>query len=76
VGERLPDVTADEVISVLGRLGFKFSRQKGGHAIFKKDGIRIPVPVHGKRSIPHGLLRAIIREAGISVEEFNRLLKK
>jgi len=73
---KLPAVTADEIIRVLDKLGFIFSRQRGGHAIFKKEGKRIPVPIHGKKTIPPGLLRAIIREAGVSVEEFNKLRKK
>jgi predicted RNA binding protein YcfA (HicA-like mRNA interferase family) len=35
----------------------------------------IPVPVHGSKPLRTGTLRAIIRDAGLTVEEFRRLLK-
>jgi predicted RNA binding protein YcfA (HicA-like mRNA interferase family) len=63
------------VIRALGRAGFALDRIKGSHHIFLKQGhpTRVPVP-HPKKSIPIGTLRAIMREAGLTRDEFIELL--
>jgi predicted RNA binding protein YcfA (HicA-like mRNA interferase family) len=44
-------ITADEVIRVLGRAGFKLSRQSGSHRIYKNlAGKRVTVPYHKRQS--------------------------
>ncbi|HNS01073.1 MAG TPA: type II toxin-antitoxin system HicA family toxin [Anaerolineae bacterium] len=69
---RLPELTYREVISRLRRAGFVFDRQaKGSHEIWYNPTTRrrTTVPNH-PGAIARGTLRAIIREAGLSVEEF------
>lgn len=69
---RLPELTYREVISRLRRAGFVFDRQaKGSHEIWYNPVTRrrTTVPNH-PGAIPRGTLRAIIREAGLSVDEF------
>ncbi len=64
----------DRVIKVLKQLGFKFIRQSGSHAVFRHpNGKWTTVPVHPGKYVSKGILRKIIRDAGISVEEFNKL---
>ncbi|MDP3956703.1 MAG: type II toxin-antitoxin system HicA family toxin [bacterium] len=59
---------------VLKRLGFYSSRSRGSHVIMvHKDGRRTMVPMHG-RDIPSGTLSAILKDMGISKEEFAKLL--
>lgn len=73
--EKLPVVTAREVIRVLERLGFHRIRQSGSHATFRHpDGRWTIVSVHAGKTIPSGTLRKIIRDAGLSVQEFIDLL--
>jgi len=50
------------------------ARQKGSHLILVKDDAVVPVPKH--EQIKKGLLLEIIREAGLSKEEFLRLIKE
>ena len=60
----------------VGKIGFRFYRQgKGSHELWvrDKDGRMIPAPRHEGKAIRKGTLRAIIRETGLSVDEFMRL---
>ena len=58
---------------ILQRAGFKIIHQKGSHAIMMNDkNIRIVIPVHSGKD---GLIRVIIKEAGLSREIFLKLLK-
>jgi len=63
------------VIKKLKALGFEGPFGGGKHLVLRHPGTRkkIPVPVHGGRDIPVGTLRAIIKEAGVSTEEWLRL---
>ncbi|PWH20544.1 MAG: addiction module toxin, HicA family [Ardenticatenia bacterium] len=64
-----------QVVSRLCRLGLRFYRHgKGSHELWVRDedGLVIPVPRHKGRLIRKGTIRAIIRELGLSVEEFMR----
>jgi predicted RNA binding protein YcfA (HicA-like mRNA interferase family) len=73
--EKLPVVTAREVIKVLERLGFQRIRQSGSHATYRHpDGRWTIVAVHAGKTIPSGTLRKIIRDAGLTVQEFVDLI--
>ena len=72
---RLASFTADEVIRKLRRAGFVFDRHaKGSHEIWwnPQTRTRTTVPRH-PGALPQGTLRAILRQAGISVDEFLKL---
>jgi predicted RNA binding protein YcfA (HicA-like mRNA interferase family) len=58
------------------RAGFEFLRQRASHItmVNRSTGQTVPVPVHGSRPLRPGTLRAIIRDAGLTVAEFVRLL--
>ncbi len=73
---KLPRVTCDELVRALKRAGFEERRQRGSHLHLRRasDGCRVTVPVHKGRTVPLGTLRAILRDAGISIEEFRDLL--
>lgn len=70
---RLRELRYHEVVERLEKLGFRFYRQgKGSHELWVRDqdGRVIPVPRHAGKGIRKGTLRAMIRETGVSVEEF------
>ena len=73
---KLPSVDARQLIRALKGVGFEEQRQRGSHLHLKRDsdGKRVTVPVHKGRSIPTGTLRAILRDADISIEAFLELL--
>jgi len=62
------------VVKVLVKAGFTVARQKGSHLILTRDEYVVPVPKHAE--IKRGLLTEIIAEAGLTREEFLRLLEK
>jgi predicted RNA binding protein YcfA (HicA-like mRNA interferase family) len=71
---RLPLLSWREVVKVLAKAGFQAARQKGSHLILIKDEYIVPVPKH--KEIKRGLLMEIIAEAGLTKEEFLKLLKE
>jgi len=74
--ERLPRITAAEVIKVLKRAGFFIARQSGSHKIFKNGaGKRVTVPYHKGKIIHLKVLHSILVDAELSVEKLKELLK-
>jgi predicted RNA binding protein YcfA (HicA-like mRNA interferase family) len=74
---KLPRISGREVVSALAKAGYEFDRQKGSHITLRNPRPpfrRIVVPDH--REVAKGTLRAIIRESGLTVEEFVSLLSK
>lgn len=79
--DRLPALSSREVIAVLRRAGCLDAprRGKGSHRAFVRrtpDGLIRLVIVPQSASLPRGTLRAILRQAGLSAEEFSTLLRK
>jgi predicted RNA binding protein YcfA (HicA-like mRNA interferase family) len=77
VTARLPAVGARRVIRALERAGYVVERTRGSHCVLARptDPARmVIVPVHGNRDLKPGTLRSIIRQAGLGVEEFVKLL--
>jgi predicted RNA binding protein YcfA (HicA-like mRNA interferase family) len=70
---KLPLLSWREVVKVLVKAGFKIVRQKGSHLILAKNEFVVPIPRH--EEIKRGLLIEIMAEAGLTKEEFLRLLK-
>lgn len=70
-----PVINAKQIIKVLEKKGFVFSRQSGSQAIYiNSDGLRTTVPINGKKDLGKGLFRQIIKDANISFDELNDLL--
>jgi len=73
---RKPRLTAEDVIRVIERKGFKLARQSGSHRIFKNaEGRRVTVPVHRSKVLHPKVLSSILRDAEISWDELSELLK-
>ncbi|MBI4294642.1 MAG: type II toxin-antitoxin system HicA family toxin [Chloroflexi bacterium] len=71
---KLSPARADEVKRALERLGFSCLRQSGSHMVFHhSDGRWTTVPVHKGRDLGKGILRKILKDARISVDEFEQL---
>jgi predicted RNA binding protein YcfA (HicA-like mRNA interferase family) len=72
----LPKISGKAVVQVLQREGYVLLRIRGSHHYLRKPGATTlaVVPVHGNRDLPSGTLRAIIRQAGMTVDEFVKLI--
>lgn len=74
---RLPLTNARRLEKLLVGLGFEHLRTKGSHAIYKHaDGRRTIVPFHGGKDLPRPLIAEILRQIGLSNEEYARLLRE
>jgi len=77
IGGRLPAVNGKRVIQALTRAGFVINRIVGSHHVLAYPGDptrTVTVPVHAGRDLKPGTLRSIIRQTGLTVEEFIELL--
>jgi predicted RNA binding protein YcfA (HicA-like mRNA interferase family) len=77
VAGRLPTANGRRTIQALTRAGFVVDRIVGSHhvLVYPGDASRtVTVPVHAGRDLKPGTLRSIIRQAGLTVEEFADLL--
>lgn len=74
---KLPVVSGIDVVKAFRKIGYELDHQTGSHFIlrnFHPPHRRLTVPNHAE--ISKGTLRAIIREAGLTREEFFELLEK
>jgi predicted RNA binding protein YcfA (HicA-like mRNA interferase family) len=70
----LPRISGRECVKALEKAGFVFRRQEGSHIILRRNDPFAQLVVPDHKELDRGTLRAIIRQAGISVEEFTKLL--
>jgi predicted RNA binding protein YcfA (HicA-like mRNA interferase family) len=69
-------VTYKELRKVAEGCGFEWQRRQGSHNTFKNsEGRIIVIPDHGGQVIVRPLLRKILRDIGISVNEYHKILK-
>lgn len=72
---RLPRLTARPIASALERAGFSLSRQSGSHMIYKNAaGKRATVPYHGAKVLHPKVLKSILRDASLSLEDLEKVL--
>ena len=72
---KLPVVSGSEAVKAFGKAGYELDEQHGSHIILRRSDPphrRLSVPNH--KELAKGTLRALIREAGLTVEEFAKLL--
>ena len=70
--EKLPVVSGKATVKVLVKLGFEVRKGKGDHVVLRKGFRVFAVPLHNP--LKKGTLRKILKQAGVSVEEFNEML--
>lgn len=70
----LPQISGRECAKALAGAGFSFRRQEGSHIILRRTEpfAQLVVPDHAE--LDRGTLRAIIRQAGLSIDQFKELL--
>lgn len=64
------NISSREVIQILLKKWFTVSHQKGSHVQFKKWSLRVTVPDHGKKVLNIRTTMSIIRQSGLSKEDF------
>ena len=67
---KLPVISGADCIEALEKVGFLIDRQRGSHVILAREDPRTTVSVPDHKELDRGTLRAIIRQASLSVDEF------
>lgn len=76
MSEKLPRVTAVEIIKILEKIGFFLSRQSGSHKIYKnREGRRVTVPFHSGKVLHPKTLKSILKDADLTDDKFKELLR-
>jgi predicted RNA binding protein YcfA (HicA-like mRNA interferase family) len=72
---RLPTLHSRKIIQALERAGFVFFKQRGSHCVLRHSitGRITTIPMHGQ-DIKRSLMKAILQQAGLTEEEFRKLL--
>ena len=71
---KLPRLSGRDCAKALGKAGFLFVRQHGSHMILRRKDPFAQLVVPDHQELDRGTLRAIIRQAGLGVEQFKALL--
>lgn len=72
---RLRRILGRRAVSAFERAGFRRRRQRGSHIVLTKPGRAITLSVPDHRELGKGLLRDLIRKAGLTPDEFIDLLR-
>jgi len=68
---RMAQILAERMIRAMRRLGWVLIRQAGSHAVLGKEGHNpITIPIHSGKTLKEGTARAILKQAGVTEEEF------
>jgi predicted RNA binding protein YcfA (HicA-like mRNA interferase family) len=70
----MPSATARQLQAVAARLGFQKTRTTGSHERWNHpDGRAVTIPIHGGREIGPPLLFKILRQLGVTLDDFEKL---
>lgn len=70
---RLPRISGEAAIRVLEQLGFQRVRQRGSHVVLRRGTSGCVIPMHKELAV--GTLRGALRQAGVTLEEFQEALE-
>jgi predicted RNA binding protein YcfA (HicA-like mRNA interferase family) len=71
---RLGNISGKDAVKAFEKAGWYKVGQVGSHVVMSKPGIRVNLSIPQHKELAPGTLRALIRHAGISVEDFLDLL--
>jgi len=72
---QLPVLSGRQVVKALRKIGYEFDHERGSHIVLRQTDPphrRLTVPSHDE--VAKGTLRAIVRQAGLTIDEFKTLL--
>ncbi len=70
----LPVISGREARKAFEKNGWRFDRQRGSHMVLTKLGVFVNLSIPDHRELDRGLLRGLIRDSGLTVEQFSKLL--
>jgi len=73
---RITPISSGRLAKLFEKAGFKFARRESGHLIYTKPGVPRPIVIPVRKDVPVFVIKNNLRSAGISREEYFRLLKE
>jgi len=70
----LPVLSGRKAVRAFEKLGWQIARQRSSHIIMVREGENVTLSIPDHKEVAKGTLRSLIRAAGITVDEFVRLL--
>ena len=70
----LPVLSGRKTVRAFEKSGWQVARQRGSHIIMVREGQNVTLSIPDHKEVARGTLRSLIRAAGLTVEEFIRLL--
>ncbi|MCH7885427.1 MAG: type II toxin-antitoxin system HicA family toxin [Planctomycetes bacterium] len=71
---KLPVISGQQLVKALGKVGFQIDRRKGSHMMLYRADPPTTLSVPDHRELDRGTLRSLLRQAGVSPEDFVRML--
>jgi predicted RNA binding protein YcfA (HicA-like mRNA interferase family) len=71
---RLANISGKDAVKAFGKAGWTKLGQVGSHVMMSKPGVRVNLSIPQHKELSVGTLRALIRCAGMTVEQFLELL--
>ena len=71
---RLNNISGKEAVKAFQKAGWQAIGQVGSHLVMIKPGVRVNLSIPQHKELSVGTLRALIRNAGLTVDEFLKLL--
>ncbi len=74
---KLPVISGREAVKAFEKIGYRIVRQKGSHIRMRDEANERhqPLTIPDHKELKPGLLRALVRDADLTVDEFEKLLK-
>ena len=69
----MKSVSGKALCKIVEKYGWELKRVTGSHHIYAKVGVSVilSIPVHGNRDLPIGILKSLLKDAGISKEDLD-----
>ena len=71
---KLSNIAGKEAAKAFQKAGWQLAGQVGSHLVLTKPGVRVNLSIPQHKELSVGTLRALIRNAGLTVDEFLDLL--
>jgi predicted RNA binding protein YcfA (HicA-like mRNA interferase family) len=71
---RLANISGKDAVKAFQKAGWQVIGQVGSHIVLSKQGVRVNLSIPQHKELSIGTLRALIRNSGLTVDEFLKLL--
>ncbi|MBF0520437.1 MAG: type II toxin-antitoxin system HicA family toxin [Nitrospirae bacterium] len=71
---KLANISGKDVVKAFQKLDWQIAGQVGSHVVMTKEGMRVNLSIPQHKELSVGTLRALIRNAGLTVEDFLKIL--